>query len=351
MSSVYPERAYYNIRLENDGSSDDFTFLADFKETRVQPILSEPNKYELAIARFKIPSAIIPLIVKTRENQYTLEIEYDGQSIEKEIFLGNPGLGTLGPYGPAYYSYTSISSDFTRACKEAFDELKLLKPGLPGVPPFMTYTAEDELYRIYYDPTWKKYSSPPSLPELFPPILRINTAFAKLIISFNLSYVSTIPSNNNWIFPVIDRRTNLKQVDGNDYIVMSQEYSTVGLISQWDSVIIATDSIPVASEKFTTFQTIDSNGVPQGVPSGSENIVRNIITDFHPISGLADRSYLQYFAPGVKRWVSLLNADELRTIDVNILWSNYEGRVYPLYLQPGDICTIKLEFRRVGLKS
>ena len=61
MSQSEATHIYYNARINAELES---RKQATFSVSRVQPILSKPNDYELAVIRFSLPSTSIPLFVR-----------------------------------------------------------------------------------------------------------------------------------------------------------------------------------------------------------------------------------------------------------------------------------------------
>lgn len=67
------ENIYYNIRVSVKGNPNK---IAEFNETRVEPILNNPSSYELAVERFYIPSLEIPVML-WKDNYWSLTLSYD----------------------------------------------------------------------------------------------------------------------------------------------------------------------------------------------------------------------------------------------------------------------------------
>ena len=115
-----------------------------------------------------------------------------------------------------------------------------------------------------------------------------------------------------------------------NYIKVEQEFSTLFLWSDVYNILFETNSIPVSTENLAS-QT---------------NITRRIITDFEPLQDIQNRSAIQFFPQGPLRWYDLESNTPLTRIDLNILWSTKEGKIFPLRMNSTDELSIKLEFRR-----
>ena len=61
---------YYNVRIDSKSGKG----RAEFNETRVQPILDDPSKYELTIERFYVPAVDIPIMI-FKDNYYSITLE------------------------------------------------------------------------------------------------------------------------------------------------------------------------------------------------------------------------------------------------------------------------------------
>lgn len=333
MSGQDNENVYYNIRIINDQRQDPLEALkpAIYSETRVLPILKRPVDYELAVVRFKVPTSSIPLII-WEEGAWKMAMEYNGSVVSQDMVY----TGGAGPYGLAIYSYNRLAQIFNGASESVFQALLLLEPGLPGFAPQLEYDPVTRLYSLYFDPSWD------SLPGVIP-IITVNSVFEKLIAGISSSFVPGAPEGQEWIIECIGRISNQVTINGTPYIMMQQEYSTVSVISNLNSIVFQTDRIPVAGEYLTSFQRDVTGAI---VSTGSSNITRSILTDFEPLGGIEDTTDLQFFPQGPLRYYPLKNTDELRTIDVKIFWEDKEQNQYPLFLAPGDVATIKLQFRR-----
>lgn len=318
------EFVYFNVNITNPLDSDEFQKLARYSETRVVPILNNPSQYSLSVIRFKIPSASIPLVV-WEDGKYKLSITFDGETVSQDMTYTNPP----DPYGVSIYQYTDIAEIFNTASISVFNALKVLKPALPGVPPRMVYDPVTSLYSVYYSETWEESLAAP-------PILAVNTAYVNFLPSLVLIFNDT-GIGEDWIFNVKDTFTNTVTIGGVDYLKMTQEYPTLGVINQLSSLVIGTNKIPVTNEYLSGTKELGTS---------SSNLTRAILTDFEPLQDVGDQTYFQFFVSGPLRHYQLQNTDPLRNIDFQVFWEDNTGTVYPLYIQQGEAMDIKLQFTR-----
>lgn len=341
MSGQNSSYIYYNIRIINDVEAEPINYLkvCEFNETRVIPIVTNPREYELAVVRFSIPTSNIPLIIYSEK--FKLGLTFNGTEVEATL---PPPPNNNDIYGVAFYTYQEIADSFTAAFKDLYDQMFLLEPGLGsivtnGTSPFVTFDSKSNLYSIFAETGWD--TEQPNAP-----VFSIGSFLARFFQSSFSFIVNQSASSDSFVYQVVikdNKNNDIPSGSGYDLYRMQQLFPTTGLINSFKNIVFQTDRIPVAGEYITGF----SRGA-DGVLSSSvgTNVTRTIITDFEPLSDLQDNSTLQYFPRGPLRYYALTNTEELRTIDVKVFWEDYEQRLFPIYLSPGDACTIKLQFRK-----
>jgi hypothetical protein len=164
-----------------------------------------------------------------------------------------------------------------------------------------------------------------------------NTFLSKFIRGFKLltqSYTDTNGLNYQLVvktLPDATKATNLS----NDYITMYQEASC---LSYWNSL----RQVYVKS---------DMSVVLEGFYDPNTNITyNNILTDFIPdLSGQAEalicEKQISYDASSLYRFFEFnANNDPLRSISLTLVWGDNYGNEYPIYLDIGFKCDIKIMF-------
>lgn len=338
MSGKDNQYVYYNVRMINDLDADPLVYFkpAVFSETRVLPILHKPSDYELAVVRFKLPLTSIPLYIY--EDILRGGLSYDGAEVEAQLL---PPSNNVFIYGLAYYTYQEIADAINDAYKVAYDALVILKPALAVLttgPPFITFDGQTKLYTIWADEGWND--------ELLnPPRAYASSALGRFFVRSLSSDTNLNASSDSYIhiIRIKNNFTNTETVGGINYLKMEQFYSTTQLISTFTNIVFQTDRIPVSGEYLTSTQKDQNNLL---ISSTGSNVTRHIITDFEPIDSIQNNSNIQYFPQGPLRYYPLNNDEEMRTVDVKIFWEDHENRLFPVYLAPGDIATVKLQFRR-----
>ena len=315
------DHIYYNITIKQNDIN---RGIAKFSENRVQPIVDNPENYELAVVRFNIPGTQIPIFLW--RNDFKITFSYNGSDFTNDLqFIPNSPGGNYDWYGPAIWSYQDFIDSINAGFLACFNDFVAGTPafsGKPTNPPFMTLDHNSQLCSIYAPVEYDSSIANPikiyfnaKLFDLFPSFQNIQTAdpiLAKQIIVSNNFGLDNITLNSI------------------DYIKVEQEYTTLFLWTDLFNILFETNSIPVSTENLAS-QT---------------NITRRIITDFEPLQDFNNRSAIQFFPQGPLRWYDLESNQPLRRIDLNILWSTKEGKVFPLRLNSTDELSVKLEFRR-----
>ena len=110
---------------------------------------------------------------------------------------------------------------------------------------------------------------------------------------------------------------------------ITSEFPVGALFNQIKEIIFESDTIPVGAEYIQS----------------SNNQQRRIVSDFTPEQDIGSRQYYTY-SPPIYRFYDLLATDPMYNMDIQIFVSYTTGEVFPLYLQPGEVATIKFMFKK-----
>ena len=317
------DHIYYNITIKQTPEN---LGIAKFSENRVQPIIENPEEYELAVVRFNIPGTQIPIFIWRSGFKVTISYQTFDFTTELNWTPNSPG-GTYDFYGEAVWTYQDFIDSINTGLLASFNDFVAGTPAFSGKPtsaPFLGFDGKTELCSIYAPVEYDSSIADPieiyfnsDLFDLFPSFQNFQTADpikAKQLL---------IKSNNG---------LTSQTINGNPYYVMEQEFVSIFLWSDLFSIIFETNSIPVSTENLAS-QT---------------NKTRRIITDFEPAQDINNRSSIQFFPRGPLRYYDLESSTPLRRIDLNILWTTKTGEVFPLRMNSTDELSIKLEFKRKG---
>lgn len=323
---------YYNIKITGDSNINN---VASFSENRVQPILNDPSKYQLAVARFSVPARKLPIMFFRNgeaaygyapEEKYTITMSYDGVDFTRDLQYIQTDLPTE-TYGlPTVWNYQDFVRMVNNAFGQVFFDLKAAKPLAPPVIPPIIYFFEDtERFALYAPIDYDVESGTPTI-EIF-----FNNELHRLFDAFQMRCIATNPPNKKWQYLVQNHLLNLVHYGGNDYFVMKQDTSTLYLWNEIQSLEFETNNIPIN---------------PEFMPSQT-NIIRRVITDFEPESSSPSRQVIQFYPQGELRYYDLKSNYPLKAIDLNVSWIDRKGITRPIYVSEEDPLTVKIQFRRI----
>lgn len=323
------DHIYFNINIRKGVENAGKVFVASFNETRVEPVLHKPSDYDLAVVRFSIPSQNIPIFI-WRDDEFKITISYQNFDFTTTLqWVPNSPSGAYDYFGKSVWNYQDFIDSINNALKTSFNNFVAGTPAFahkPSTAPYMIYNAESQLCSliaeekydtsgVYADPVYIYFNR--SLSNYFPALQNFDT---------------DIPTKAVYI-KVKDNLNNVSVVGGITYYEVKEEYTTLFLWNDLQKIILETDSIPVNNEL-------------QGAQTNKQ---RKIITDFEPLSSINDRSQIQYFPQGALRFYNLTSDYPLTKMNLKIYWETKDGRVFPLYINDYDNCSVKLYFKRKGV--
>jgi hypothetical protein len=323
------DHIYYNINIRKGPENKGKSFRAEFDENRVEAVLNKPSDYVLAVVRFSIPSQNIPIFI-WKENEFKVTISYQNFDFTTTLqWIPNSPGGTYDYFGPSIWNYQDFIDSINAGLLASFNNFVAGTPAFahkPTTAPYMIYTAESELCSLiaeekydvsgtYADPVYIYFNS--TLTTYFPALQNFEN--------------ETDPIKTYYL-KVKDNFNNVSVVGGITYYEVKEEYTTLFLWNDMQKILLETDSIPVNNELL-----------------GSQtNKTRKIITDFEPLSNINDRSQIQYFPQGPLRFYDLISDYPLKRINLRFYWETKDGRIFPIYLNDYDNCSVKIYFKRKG---
>ena len=303
-----------------------------FNETRTSPILNNPSLYQMAVIRFSIP-ANIPIFEWTEVGSYLkVGMTYGATTIIKTLtFVDYCGAPFCVP-GQSILFYGQFTDIITTGLQEAFVDLKAAEPMAPPTEaPFFSYDAKTELCSLYGQQSYDVNSVVPTIKIYFSNFMHV-----KYFVSLKTVEVTTLTVPNEYYAQIrIQNNGNNIPLYPANYYQIEQEYRTLSLWNDLQTLLFETDTIPVE---------------PEFEPSANDT-TRRILTDFEPIVDINNRESFQFYPQGPLRWYDLKSEYPLRTIDLKALWQSKNGTTYPLYLNSGDVATLKLRFRKKGSET
>lgn len=298
---------YYNVEIPKTSK------YADYNVTKIITILNDPKEYELAVVRFKIPSDSIPIFF-FETNYWAVTITKNG--IDHTSYLTFVQNSNTKSYGQDAIWTTN---DFVKSVNNAL-KASYLSSGLVGQVPFIYYNPVSQLMTLYKGKT-----------QVNDYDIYFNKNLFYKFLGFQNYYNNTDDLKTARI-DVYDNGINNANIDGVDYLTLTDSYKSVFNWITVKRLILRSSSIPINPE----------------VVGSSTSETSTIITDFEPIQDVYDRTPYYFDNRGATRYIDLNTKQELRTINIKIYWVDKDNKEYLLengFFQDINI-TIKLLFRR-----
>jgi hypothetical protein len=276
------------------------------------------------------------VIVKTKVPKFNYrQFKYYNMIIDNPIQRLGPGdeVDRLNVMRPAILNITN-SEPFLIIVNDAIDDAgvqlrdEIRQEGIPvpdfNVPKFKYNTESDllvlEIDKVFQNNEFRLRMSKPLHSTFFQTLpVRINDVIDirfRPIIQF---------------LPVLFIPTRLDDATQTEdpFIRITSEFPIGALFNQIKEIIFESDTIPVGAEYIQS----------------SNNQQRRIVSDFTPEQDIGSRQYYTY-SPPIYRFYDLLASDPMYNMDIQIFISYTTGEVFPLYLQPGEVATIKFMFKK-----
>jgi hypothetical protein len=327
------ENEYYNVVITKDYNPPNQDLLEPivFSTTRTSPVLVDPSQYELSVVRFSIPSNIPIFVWDDVGPSLKISFEFGGVTYTQPLTYQS-WCNICLPENSVYY-YQQLINIINTALEQAFwtdyptNTIRRFPLAPPTEPPYMTYDPTTKLCSLYAQQSYRTSGLPVPIPDTIK-IFFSATLHTKFFVSLPIVDTPTIGGEIYTQMRIEDLKNNTPTAPLN-YYEMKQEYTTLALWSDLQSILLETNSIPVE---------------PEFEPTENDT-TRRIITDFEPSIEINDRQAFQYQPQGALRWYDLRSNYPLRSLDVRILWKSKTGTTYPLYIQNGETASIKLRFR------
>ena len=327
---------YYNIgKVYNDIQSG-WAEKVILRDNRTSAIVKKGSNYEVACVRANIPLTTIP-IMRFFEGSTKYRIELT-------VLINAPGPGEPNP---AYITYESDPIDQEYHIYN-YDELRtvvqklidsvwakfildanVLALGITNdMKPIFEYNEANGLYNI-------------STSELFADLTERTEAFdsgdaAKIqfIMNDSLYLLFSFLTFQESSYGAKEYELNMAGLDPNDDgdVIFVQSFDTRKSIDQLDKVILSTSTLPIRGE------LLNGGG-------GSDS--RNIVAEFDA-GGLtiSHSTYLNFFPQGPLIWHSLITADDVSQVDIEVFYTTtIDDELHRLYAPINSTVDIKLEFK------
>lgn len=320
ISNSLAENVYYNFNIKKK-PNETATYVA-VSDTRNLPIIENPSDYEIAVARFTLPTNALPIFVWKGDTYFQVAFTY-GSTIVKKYCIWTPTTSSgRDLYGKSIWIHQTFIDIINKALLDGFTELKTLEPLCPATePPFLTYNTRSQII------TWNMEQVYGDTTKVF-----LNSKLFLMMPSFRA--FNDILDNEDF-YQIISKDlgggSNSTVINGKNYYSTKQEFITIFLWKDFKTIIFETDNIPIDSE-YSMAQVND---------------YRRVLTDFEMVQGLLqEKQIVQYYPRAEMRWYDLVSSQQLRTMDIKIYWADSFGNTYKYYIDSDFIFTMKLYMRK-----
>jgi len=320
---------------------------ANFSINRSSPILPHNNdEYFASVVRFSIPLTSQPLFIFFKDS--FLSIKYNNNTVSNNVlferteFNSDVNFVDNAIYG-AVYEYQTLANMINTTIKTTCTAL-----GITGQIPYMVYNPDSNKYEIYQPLSW---ADTYPYTDTTKPKLYFNSLLQTYFINFNnISYDNKIDNNKcDYLIICSNNKNNLyKDVDNNLWLSNIQEWNSAQYINHISNISIVSNTLPCIGDNLNN-STFQSNGFVSSVVK--------VITDFEIEKNEAggQRSIVQYQSQN-NRYIDLVGNNKLYNLDFSFFiffnklinepnFSPYQ----PLILNPYEICTLKIMFKRKNL--
>jgi hypothetical protein len=343
---------YYNASFTNTTG---LLQVAELEDTRASAILDNPSEWLMSVIRFDIDCRSIPINIPDMQviggvpsNTLTtsfITIKYQGNYYTKNIIYVESSIIPAIPYPiPAIYNYQRWLNFVNTALSLAFTDT-----AASGFPPQFIFNPLTGLIDLYIDNNFMPSAGVNQM-SIF-----VNSPLSYYLSNFDFAAGTEIITNplyafkllitntNTLVMPAIGSRYNLPQSIQliTPLFLNSQIAKGTANWSSLRSIILSSSALPIKFESVPTKTTQSANY--------NSNNVAPILTDFLvPVENDVTNTRIveQYLPTSQYRYLDLIGIDKLFKVNFSMQWTDYLGRVFPIFIFPGASMNIKLLFQK-----
>jgi hypothetical protein len=362
-----PDKIYYDMVISNLNNTNTKPPIAYYNETRSSPIVYDPFKYNLVVARWQLDTNYLPIfipMIQTNTNDpnktiYSITLQYGN-------FIGQPAYVSFSPQNkiaqvpPApsltsnklqdnsqgyydIYTYQYWIYLVNQCFQTAYNNLASISGALPSAyAPVMTFDTQNNIAIINCDVLGYNLNAGGIKIFFNQALSQLFSSFPFLIESFNDQYNRNFMLQTN-VFSVAN------QADypsfGTPLFTGYQVFQEFSTISAWNpimSIALASNTLPIIPNN-EGVPALIVNGINQQ-QSGNNNIQSQIITDF-ATDGIY-KPIITYIPSAEYRRISLIGDKPISSIDISVYYKDRQGRLNPVLLPAGCSISIKLLFEK-----
>lgn len=327
VSEADQNHIFYNAYLFNPDPVN--STLCYFQDNRSQAILENADDFVCSVIRFAIPSSNIPICFFDNY-AYSVGFGYNGSTYTASLNYvsnGYPQINGKQPVWSVDQFLRSVNAAFATACSS----LTTANPSLASTitfAPYVLYNDQTQLFSM-------NAAINPFDNVLYPSgvqILMNVLLWTKFFITFETVYSQT--TNYEQIYMASSYGQNVV----NGILSVQTDVECVGNWSDLQQLVLVSSNLPTRSEFIPP---------PLNAAGSSLNLQLKQISDFEPAADATDAidalAY-NYLPTGQYRWIDLVGNGKVSTIDVQAYWRSKAGDLYPIYLLPKEVFTMKMLF-------
>jgi hypothetical protein len=357
-----PDNLYIDVKVSNIG--DKRGVLAEFNQTKTEPLLDNPSDYYLSLIRWKVPAFPFPLLIfPIQDNQpdpnlsqYSITFETATNTYQYFLYFTNRN-STASPTTAVprqkqsfyyfIYEYQHLVDIINHGFQMCFENVTGKPAG--AVAPYMIFDPQTKLFSIIaQEANYGVNISPSPIPPANPTTPPTYDAPIKIFFNFKLFELFNGLPIKTFPEPVVDEKdaqilvtntgNNVFDTDASGNILQIQQ--NLISLAYWTpvkQVLFTTTLMPIKSEYTST----------------SGNSYKKILTDFEPIADSDSdiRETIQYYPQGEYRLIDLIGTNPLFNIDLKVTWQDVKGDEYDAFISPFQQFTAKLLFIKRSLKK
>ena len=324
------DHVYIDINIKYDENKDvgQNSSIATYQSTKTEPLIGNPSEYHLTIDRFNLSGFLIPSYIFNPDEPGAVGLNFGGIGYFADL-VWTPRTNT-GVNDPTYYfiyDYQHYLDILNTALTTAFSLIPA--PPAGAVAPYVVWDTDSQKFIVYAQKAFYDLSIATPIKIIFD-----NTVYR--LFPFLPYFEET---NNLWSLVMNDYKNNTEDIGGVDYLFLKQQAIGTSYWNPAKGILFTSNSIPVKN----TYTQINNQFQDE-----SNATSLGILIDFklNIDNSLDQRKQLLYVPQQNYRRLDLYGTTPLRTIDIQVYWSDLFGNLYPLRIPKAQEANIKLLFIR-----
>ena len=372
------DKIYYDITIANVLSQTTVPPIINFREQRQNAFVNNSGDYYFSIIRFQTDTNTLPLFIPDIiPNQsdidltvYSVTLQYQNTAFQVYLrwtpqneFAPRPSAPDQTPNklqdnGTGYYycfNYTYFIQLVQASLDDAFTQLQTAvgAPLANAHSPTIIWNTDNNTAGIYAESDY--YDSFPVGAVANPIKIFFNSPLANLMPSFIAKNLGTqgVSLGRNFVIAIgnfngaqtIYLPTSAPVADQYVATTVFQEYSTIASWTPVSSIVFTSATLPIVPNQLSAPLIFAEGGIVYANDGNNSNFAQ-IISDFVADNGVYKPSLL--YTPTQLRLIDLFGNMPISQIDISVFWKSKLGEFFPLQLNSGGACSIKILFTRKG---